>query len=567
MADATSRIAAEDYLDALAAQGIDYLFANPGTDFPPIIEALARAQQGNRPVPKAMVIPHENVAVGMAHGVTMVTGRPQAVMLHVNVGTANAINNLINASRDRTPILLSSGRTPITETGPSGTRSAYIHWAQEMFDQAGMLREVVKWDYELRRGDQAAGVVERALEVAMTSPQGPVYLSLPREALGETLEGPMTPPRPARARPAVPHPAPADIETLADWIAAAKCPLVITSAVGRRPEDAAAFSALADRFALPVVTHNGRYFAMSSAHKMFQGSLPGVLLKEADLILVLESDVPWIPSKEQPAASTRIVQVGEDPLYARYPMRGFRSDLTIHAGAGPFLAALGAALEIRLAGKPEVAARHAAFAARSDKLRARWAEEAEAGGKSGVIDMAFFNAALKCIVDDETVVINEYSFRQEYCPLPGPGTMFGLSSAGGLGWGFPAALGVKLAKPEKQVVAILGDGAYMFANPTACHWVANGHKLPVLAVLFNNRVYNAVRRATLDMYGQGVAAADDGRLLADLQPSPAYEKMAQVHGGYGELVEKPEDLEPALKRAAAAVRAGQPALLNVICKV
>src|SRR5579862_6080326 len=145
------RIAAEDYLDALAAHDIDHLFCNPGTDFAPIVEAFSRAARGNRKVPVPMVVPHENAAVGMAHGVTMVTGRPQAVMVHVNVGTANAINMLIDASRDRIPMLFTSGRTPLTETGPSGTRSAYIHWAQEMFDQAGMLREIVKWDYELRR--------------------------------------------------------------------------------------------------------------------------------------------------------------------------------------------------------------------------------------------------------------------------------------------------------------------------------------------------------------------------------------------------------------------------------
>src|SRR5665213_261708 len=174
------RSAAEDYLDALAAHGIDHLFVNPGTDFAPIVEAFARAARTNRPVPRPMVIPHEHAAVAMAHGYTMVTGKPQAVMLHVNVGTANAINALIDASRDRVPILLTSGRTPLTESGPSGTRSAHIHWAQEMFDQAGMLREFVKWDYELKRGDHVAQVVDRAIELATTSPQGPVYLSLPR---------------------------------------------------------------------------------------------------------------------------------------------------------------------------------------------------------------------------------------------------------------------------------------------------------------------------------------------------------------------------------------------------
>jgi acetolactate synthase-1/2/3 large subunit len=139
-----TRIAAEDYLDALAAHGIDHLFCNPGTDLAPIVEAFARAARSNRKVPRPMVVPHENAALSMAHGYTMVTGRPQAVMLHTNVGTANSINMLIDASRDRIPVLLTSGRTPFTEAGAEGSRDVHIHWAQEMYDQAGMLREMVK---------------------------------------------------------------------------------------------------------------------------------------------------------------------------------------------------------------------------------------------------------------------------------------------------------------------------------------------------------------------------------------------------------------------------------------
>ncbi|MGO9997426.1 MAG: thiamine pyrophosphate-binding protein, partial [Acetobacteraceae bacterium] len=203
-----TRIAAEDYLEALAAHGIDHLFCNPGTDFAPIVEAFARAAHTNRKVPRPMVVPHENAALSMAHGYTMITGRPQAVMLHTNVGTANSINMLIDASRDRVPVLLTSGRTPFTETGAEGSRSAHIHWAQEMYDQAGMLREMVKWDYEMKRGDQAATVVDRALELAMASPKGPVYLSLPREVLGEVMQTPAESNRAHRAGPRAPVPSP-----------------------------------------------------------------------------------------------------------------------------------------------------------------------------------------------------------------------------------------------------------------------------------------------------------------------------------------------------------------------
>jgi acetolactate synthase I/II/III large subunit len=558
-----TRIAAEDYLDELAAQGIDHLFVNPGTDFAPVIEAFARAARSNRKVPKPLVIPHENAAVSMAHGYTAVTGRPQAVMAHVNVGLANTLCALFDASRDRIPMLITSGRTPVTENGPSGTRNVYIHWAQEMFDQAGMLREFVKWDYEMRRPDQIADVVTRAMEIATTSPAGPVYLSLPREVLGETVNAPAEDHQPSRAKPRPPLPAASDVEQLADWIAAARQPLIITGTLGRDPRESEALARFANSFALPVVPFNTRYFALSSTHPMFHGSAPGALLKTADLVLVWETDVPWYPSKESPPAGARVVQIGEDPLYARYPMRSFPSDLTIRSATLPLLVALEQALADR---KPDVAERHARLAKRSAELRAGWDAEAERDGRRDRNTNAWMNHCLRAVVDHDTIVVNEYSFRQEYCPLPGPGSLLGVSAAGGLGWGFGAALGAKLAAPARNVVAVLGDGAYMFANPTACHFVSQAQGLPLLVVIYNNTLYGAVRRATLDMFEHGVAAEDDGRLLADLGPAPDYERIVAAHGGHGERVGRPGELPGALKRATAAVREGRQALVNVLCE-
>ena len=494
-----ARIAAEDYLETLAGHGIDYLFVNPGTDFAPIVEAFSRAAHSNRAVPRPIMVPHENAAVGMAHGVTMVSSRPQAVMVHTNVGTANAINMLIDASRDRIPMLFTSGRTPLTESGPPGTRSAFIHWAQEMFDQAGMLREIVKWDYELRRGDQVADAIDRALTIATTSPAGPVYLSLPREVLGEAAA--VCDARAPRARPGLPQPSPADIARLADWIATARLPLVITSSAGRHPADSIALARIAERFALPVVGSSPRYFVLPSSHPMFMGTALDGLLQEADLVIALEADVPWIPSKEQPRPGARIAQIGEDPLYERYPMRNFPSDLTVKAATGAVLAALEPALAGRLPGvQSTIETRRARMADRSAVLRARWRGEIEVAGRKDAITLPWLNHCLHAVLAPDAIVVNEYSFRQEYCPLNEPGGLFGVASAGGLGWGFPAALGAKLAAPERMVVAFLGDGAYMFANPTACHWMAEEQKLPMLAVIYNNALYGAVRRATLDMY-------------------------------------------------------------------
>jgi acetolactate synthase-1/2/3 large subunit len=296
---------------------------------------------------------------------------------------------------------------------------------------------------------------------------------------------------------------------------------------------------------------------------MFQGSVPGPLLAEADLVIVFDTDVPWIPSKESPPAGARVVQIGEDPLHARLPMRGFPSDLTITATCLSALEALEA--ELRNRSVPDIAARDCRLRGRSRELHETWLQEAECAGQSNEITLPWLNHCLRQIIDADTKVISEYSFRQEHCPLHTPGSLFALSMAGGLGWGFPASLGVKLASPDSLVISVLGDGAYMFANPTACHYVSQMQKLPVLTVIYNNALYGAVRRATLEMYSHGVAAEADGRFLADL-PAPSFEKIIAAHNGHGERVETPVDLPAALRRAAEAVRGGRQALVNVVCK-
>src|SRR5690349_10221235 len=274
-------IAAEGFLRALADHGTDYFFVNPGTDFPPIVEAFSRAKKTNAKVPKPILVPHENLAVGMAHGAYLMTGRPQAVMVHVNVGTGNTINNITNAARDRAPLILAAGRTPFTEKGSFGSRSRSIHWAQEMFDQAGMLREMVKWDYEMKVPDQAADVAARAYEMTMTSPRGPVYLVLPREPLSAPVSETLS--SAPRELPSLGHPDPRAIETLAEWIATSQSPLIITSSDGD-PRAVAALAKLAEAYALPVVNHNPRVVTLPSSHPMHAGYDSGPLVPEADLI-------------------------------------------------------------------------------------------------------------------------------------------------------------------------------------------------------------------------------------------------------------------------------------------
>jgi acetolactate synthase-1/2/3 large subunit len=553
-------IAGEVFLKALAEHGVDFFFCNPGTDFPPIVEGFSRARGTNAKLPRPVLIPHENLAVAMAHGAYTMTGRAQAVMVHVNVGTGNTINNLVNLSRDRVPLILAAGRTPVTEKGSFGSRSRQIHWGQEMFDQGGMVRELVKWDYELRTPGQVADVVARAHEITMSSPRGPVYLVLPREPLSAALTEPpaIVPRRP----PATAHPDPAAIAQLAGWIAAAERPLIIAAGLGNDDPETetrafAALSALADRAAIAVVSHNPRTLVLPSSHPMHAGFDSGPLVGEADLIIVLESDAPWYPGSQQPAPGCRVANIGEDPTFARYPMRSFPSDLSIAASPAVTLAALDAAL----AGKAlDVEARRARLIERHQARRAKMATQA----KAEALNAATFSRAVGECVGEDAIIFNEYPLALDYCPREKPGTFFGVSAAGGLGWGLGAALGAKLAAPEKFVVATVGDGAYMFTNPTVCHWVADKFALPVLTVVFNNSRYNAVRRATLSMFKDGAAGEDDGHFLADLAPSPPFEEFVRAQGGHGERVETPQQLQGALARARDAVLAGRQALVNVL---
>jgi acetolactate synthase I/II/III large subunit len=563
---ARAPLAAEAFLRALADHGIDYFFANPGTDFPPIVEAFTRAEQSNAKVPRPILVPHENLAVAMAHGAYLMTGRPQAVMVHVNVGTANTLNNLINLSRDRVPILLAAGRTPITERGTFGSRSRPIHWAQEMFDQGGMLREVVKWDYELRVPEQVSDVVSRACEVAMTAPRGPVYMVLPREPLAAPLSEPVAGVIP-RALPAPSHPDPRAITTLSDWILAAERPVILTAASGE-PNAVDALARIADRAAIPVVTNNARVVALASSHPMHFGSEPGALFAEADLVIVVESDAPWYPHLQQTPSGARIVHIGEDPVFQRYPMRSFASDLAIMAGTANIMSALDMTLAERLANdktgaEMRIAARQRRLGELQQRRQGKLAKESAATER---ITKAYLSRMIGEAVGSDAIIFNEYPLLLDHCRREKPETFFGLSPAGGLGWGVGAALGAKLAAPQKLVVAAVGDGAYMFTNPTVCHWVADVFKLPVLTIIFNNSRYGAVRGATLSMFKDGVAGESDGRFMADLDPSPDFAAIARAQGAHGARVERPQDLAPALAEAKSAVlNDGRSALLDVIC--
>lgn len=559
---------AQAYLELLRERGIECVFGNVNTS---LVDAFARLAAQRRHSPRPVMVAHEYPAVAMAHGHAMVSGRPQVVMVHSTVGMANGVGAIINAARSQTPILYTAARSPIAEApGTPGARDIHVHWAQESFDQGGMLREYVKWDYELRSAAQLEAALDRALELALDAPRGPVYLTLPRDLMAEPLAR-ITIDAPSRRRAVSRrYPDPARIEEAAEILAGARAPLVVTSEVGRDAAAAAALVELADVGALEVLEASPVFANFPADHPGHVGYVFGSQvyagIERADAILVVDCDAPWFASRVRPRAGAKVIQLAVDPYFSRYPMRNYPCDVPIAAEPAVALPLLAAALRRRIRRKG-AAARGRRLEAAHRRTRRAWARAAEA--ERGRVPIGF-QWASKCIgevLGPDTIVVNEYPLDLRHAPARGPGSYFGAAHSGGLGWGFGAALGAKLAAPDRTVIATLGDGSYLFGVPSACHQAARMHGLPLLVVVFNNGAWEEVRKGTTNVHPQGWAAATGHYPFATLEPSPRFEEIVRAFDGHGERVESPDELPRALRRALRVVRRERrQALLNVVCR-
>lgn len=549
-------------LARLKAVGVDYIFANSGTDFPPIIEGLAEAAANGLDMPQALVMPHESAAMGMAHGFYLATGRPQAVIAHTNVGLANCAIGAINAAVERVPILLFSGRTPTTEKDRFGARTVPIGWGQEMRDQAALVREACKWDYELRFPEQALEIIDRAHAIAASTPRGPVYVSLPREVLAEQAPSDGLDRSPLMA-PAVVRPGREEVEAAANILAAAKHPAIFAQHGAGSAAGFAALSALAEDWGIPVCQYWAVALAVPTGHPMAAAADPAPLLERADAILVLDALAPWSPRDHQPLGGAKVIQMGPDPLSSRTPVRNFRSDLSITCDVSDGILALKSAMDA--IGPAEAAARRrAAVAERNAADRERALAAAEAG-RDGAMTKEWVSLCLsRAIAGQGATVLSELGCPVAPMDLDHHRAWYQEPHAGGLGWSFPAALGMSLADRERLVVATMGDGSYMFANPVACHQIAESLGLPVLVVILNNGEWGAVRRSVLGMYPDGHAARVNAVPLTQLAPVPDFVRVAEASRAWARRVERGHDLPDAIAAALGHVREARTlALLDV----
>ena len=542
----------------LGKLGIEYLFCNSGTDFPPIIEGLAAGAAQGLTFPRAIAVPHEHAAMGMAHGYYFATGRSAAVMLHTNVGLANGTIGAINAACDQVPVILMSGRTPTLERGRFGARTVPIGWGQEMRDQTALVREACKWDYELRFAEQVPELLDRAHAIAHSTPPGPVYLSLPREVLCEPVE-PALVESEVRAQAATTRVEAGQLEHLAALLTEADKPLVIAQRGCGSRAAYAGFAQMVEQWAIPVCQYWAVKLALDTDHSMYVGVDPAPWLRDADLVIVLDSLAPWSPAQHVVSDRARIVQLGPDPLFSRFPARHFPVDLALAGETAPALEALANEMQNRRhpKGKAFIDARRERIAEASRTNLASRLEAASAGAGQPM-SKTWVSARLSVALEkyaqpDGYTVLSELGAPLNTLRLRGHHSWYQEPHAGGLGWSFAAALGIKLADPRRLVIATMGDGSYLFSNPAVCHHLAAALELPILILVLNNAEWGAVRDAVLGLYPDGYAARSNQMPLTSIAPNPDFCLIAKASGAYAERVCDGAALDEALRRAIECV--------------
>ena len=559
------------FLETLMEAGVTHLFVNFGSDHPGLIEAIAEARAKGRPVPRVITCPNEMAGMSAAQGFAQVSGQAQAVIVHVECGTQALAGAVHNAARGRVPMLIFAGASPFTQEGElRGSRNEFIQWIQDVHDQRGIVRGYMKYDNEVRTGRNVKQLVHRAMQFAGSEPRGPVYLMGAREVMEEELAEPVTI-DPGQWGVLAPAALPeAAVGTILDAVAKAERPLVVTSYVGRNPEAVPELVRFCERLGIGVLESVPNAMNFPHDHPLYRGNQwneprQNAALAEADCVIVIDSDVPWIPTISKPAADATIIHLDVDPLKEAMPLWYIGARHAFRTDAATALAQLNARLDARqpAAEIVERRSRHhaAASAARREGLVALEA------GAPDAITPEFATACVRRHIDADTIVLNEgitnYPVIFNHMRMTAPGSIF-TSGGGSLGWNGGAAVGAKLAAPEKTVVAMTGDGSYMFSVPSSVHWMAAKYGTPFVQIVYNNRGWKAPRFSAMGVHPDGYASrADD--LDIGFDPPPRYADIAAAAGGaHARRVERPDEMEAAVAEAFDMVRnQGRSAVLDV----
>jgi acetolactate synthase I/II/III large subunit len=547
-------------LEALQEAGVLYIFANFGSDHPALVEAIAEARALGTQIPTIVTCPNEMVAMSCAHGYAQLTGRAQAVLVHVECGTQSLGGAVHNAAKGRIPVFVFAGLSPFTQEGEAtGSRNEFIQWIQDVYDQRGIVRQYMKYENELRSARNVKQIVHRSMQFAHSDPKGPVYLVGAREVMEE--EAPKIAIDLAAWSPIAPIALAEDaVEALIRDIQKAERPLIVTSYVGRSPAAVAELVRFCNRLGVGVLESVPNYLNYPHNDALYQGNhwnhpFQNRALGEADFVLVIDSDVPWIPTSSKPNDKASIAIIDVDPLKQSMPLWYIKAQASYRADAATALSQLNKRLDRMEIDEGAAERRRRHYGERHRERGVELARREASGGE--IITAEYLTACVRRQVGLDAVVVSEgitnYPTICDHMAREKPGTLF-TSGGGSLGWNGGAAIGMKLAAPEKTFVALTGDGSYMFSAPSTVHWMARQYRTPFLQVVYNNRGWKAPKYSALAVHPNGYASRAES-LDTSFDPPPDYSAIAAAAGGaFARIVKRPEDVEEAIAEGLRVVR-------------
>ncbi|PCH01395.1 Thiamine pyrophosphate enzyme, C-terminal TPP-binding [Penicillium occitanis (nom. inval.)] len=562
-------------LEALASAGVSHLFVNLGSDHPAIVEAVSKWQLDGRQGLRFLTAPNEFVGLSAAQGYFQVSGEMQAMLVHVDAGTLAMAGAIHNVSRARIPVIMMAGTSPITEEGEMrGTRNEFIHYIQDNGSQRNIVKGYSVYDHEIRTGKNAKQIILRAAQFAKSEPQGPAYLVASREALEEEIE-----PYEVNAKKWAPLAtsalSPNSVKEIGAALLAAENPVVITTYLGRDKAAVHELIKLCESLGIAVIEALPAYLNFPHTHPLYQGSqwsegLSQSPLDTADVVLVIDCDVPWIKSVFRPAASAKVYHIDCDPLKINMSLFHIDTELSCQANARTALeqindhisglqsSELSTAVGVRT---QKLAKRHDEYIAHINKLSV-------VPSNDDVITPHYALSVLRSVLDDSCIVLSEgiSNFRPvaDVLMRTEPGSYF-TSGGTALGWHGGAAIGAKLASPSSTVVAVTGDGSFLFSLPANVHWMARKYNAPFLTVILNNRGWKSPMLSAITVHKNGHSSkVTADQLNVTFDPSCDHSQVAVSAGaGFGVCVEKASEIEGALKQALEVVRGGRAAVVDI----
>jgi len=553
----------EAILEAFRRLKIDYIMSSPGSEWSPVWEALARQKLDGKAGPAFIESWHETLAVNMATGYTLITGRPQAVLLHAGVGMLQGSMGVHGALQNEVPMVVLSGESQTLGEDPDLDIEQQWYGGLTVGGIERFVEPVAKWARAVTSPHTLYESVIRAGEMAQRVPKGPIYLNV---ALEHMLHD-WTPPIAAREVPAAPvvQPGVQDIEKVAGLLRDSRSPVIVTETSGRDPEAFSALVALADLLAIPVV--NGRansYANFPTDHPLYLGMGNYKTVEQADLVLLVGGRAPWYPPQRRPT-SGKIVAIADNPLKGHMVYQNLHIDFYLEGDTARSLRLLTNALQGGGGDAGAIDARRKRVARDHESHVAALRAEREKAGNGGAIDPLSLMRALGEVMPADTIYVDETithsTLLRQHLPQTTAQSFF--RGSGGLGQGIGTALGIKLAARKRPVALLIGDGSFLYNPIIQALGASKRHELPIVIIVLNNRKYEAMRKGHVHHYPDGASASRNLHYGVAID-GPDYDQLGGHFGFHGKRVEKAAELKAALQSALAATKEGRTSILNAV---